>query len=124
MTARGVPSPDFSGVWSKVERAKRHIDDLETRIIAYYALKPYLVAEYDDLNLGHHIYQLAGVDPAMPEDIPLIIGDAVHNLRSALDHLACLMVVKPDGNTAFPVWRGDARVPPSLFPVRNRCGIA
>jgi hypothetical protein len=30
-------------------------------------------------------------DPPLPDAVPLLIGDAVHNLRSALDHLACAL---------------------------------
>ena len=30
-------------------------------------------------------------DPPIPDAVPMLIGDAVHNLRSALDHLACAL---------------------------------
>jgi hypothetical protein len=43
---------------------------------------------------------------AVPESIPLITGDAAHNIRSALDHLAWSAVPLPQRRrqTCFPVW--------------------
>jgi hypothetical protein len=44
--------------------------------------------------------------PSIPDNIPLILGDAVHNLRVALDYLACELVrsagVEPKG-VYFPI---------------------
>jgi hypothetical protein len=42
----------------------------------------------------------------------LIVGDAVHNMRSALDHLACRLVERHSpgadlDRTAFPIWTDD-----------------
>ena len=48
-----------------------------------------------------------------PAEIGVVVGDIVHNLRSALDHLACQFVIS-NGNstssaTAFPIFREDPK---------------
>jgi hypothetical protein len=41
----------------------------------------------DDPNTGNRIYKVIDIPP-IDDEIPLITADAVHNIRSALDHLA------------------------------------
>ena len=47
------------------------------------------------------------VSEEIPENFPAVIGDAVHNLRSALDHLVWSLVLvngeTPDERTQFPI---------------------
>jgi hypothetical protein len=47
---------------------------------------------------------------ALPEIIPLIAGDAAHNIRSALDHFAWAAVSPEEHSvqTCFPVWNSTA----------------
>jgi hypothetical protein len=85
--------PDFSGVWAKIERAKEHLDTLrrETGLgIGYPIPDIYQVPmrlEYEP-DTGYHVFRATAT---LPEDairrIGILVGDAVHNLRSALDHL-------------------------------------
>lgn len=51
---------------------------------------------------------------AVPDSIPLILGDAAHNLRSALDHAAWSAVSAQLGGTRtyFPVWAKTAEPAP------------
>jgi hypothetical protein len=59
-----------------------------------------------DTETGNVTYYLKRV-PALPESIPLIVGDILHSLHSALDYMACGMVVAGGGEvtskTKFPV---------------------
>src|SRR5262249_11208554 len=62
----------------------------------------------DDSNTGMRAL-CVNLDTSVPKDFPLIIGDAVHNLRSALDHLTWDVVspCKPPrpGDVQFPFCR-------------------
>jgi hypothetical protein len=55
-----------------------------------------------------HTYIAVEPEP-LPASLPLIFGDSIHNLRSALDHLAWALVLanggSPDESTYFPVRR-------------------
>lgn len=48
-----------------------------------------------------------------PARLGLLAGDAMHNTRSALDHLACRLVElagnTPSNRTAFPIWSEPPR---------------
>jgi hypothetical protein len=87
----------------KIERAKKHIQDLDLAKRAFLdsSPNPYVVESHyysERGDKGQTIYRVVSMEP-VPEPIPLITGDAIHNLRSALDHLAyCLAdVSSPHG---------------------------
>jgi len=75
---------------SKVERAKHHIEDLQAAINAF--SDPYSVIAKIDPQTSELVYYLESFKP-IPDTIPLICGDAIHNLMSALDHLAYRVVM-------------------------------
>lgn len=97
----------FSSVWRKIERAKKHTNDLEAEIIAFWDTKPYEIETQGNPKTGPGSYRIKGTPKPLPESVPLIAGDAVHNLRAALDHFACGSVATDTTNTAFPVWRAN-----------------
>lgn len=70
---------------------------------------PYPVVIEDDPQRGKRIAKV-GDDPApIPSAIPLILGDAVHAIRSSLDHFAYAADPAQTGKTktAFPIWRNE-----------------
>lgn len=75
----------------KLERADRHIFDLKETWDAFVVGNPYLFESEDDPQTGERIYKLVSA-ALIPATIPLIAGDAIQNLRSALDHLAYHLV--------------------------------
>lgn len=79
--------PDFSSAILKVERANTHIADCDAAIGLYFSEYPYNVGQEFDLESGRHGFHLYARQPFPERRIALFIGDAVHNLRSALDHL-------------------------------------
>lgn len=91
--------PDhINGIRVKIQRAKRHIDDLHLALKRLDNSRPYHVQIRDDLHAGKRIYYLSN-DPVIPNEIAAIAGDAIQNLRSALDHLAfALVLVGTKGN--------------------------
>jgi len=94
------------GIRLKIERAKKHISDLEEVIIPFFDGSPYGVGAELDTQISHYLIHLESVKP-LPAIIPLLVGDAVHNLRSALDHLAWQLVEAaggvPNKDTYFPI---------------------
>jgi len=71
----------------KIERAKKHIIDLQVELVTFFRSNPYDIVPKNDVQSGEVRHYLARM-----EHIPLIItaitGDVIQNLRSALDHLA------------------------------------
>jgi hypothetical protein len=73
---------------AKVERAEQHIHNLDVTVRAFLDSNPYLTARQTHPERPDFmVYWLSGARP-IPTLISLIAGDALANLRSALDHLA------------------------------------
>ena len=73
---------------------------------------PYEMGENENLETGQRELVVTRADP-VPDDLALISGDVIHNLRSTLDHLIWQLVVanggQPNDKTAFPIWPSEAR---------------
>jgi hypothetical protein len=83
---------DLSGCWAKVEHGRRHITELDDVVRAFFddlGNCPAMVSTYDE-DSGFHIFRVGSI-PAQLQDLQieaaLRVGDVVHDLRSALDHL-------------------------------------
>jgi hypothetical protein len=109
----------FVGPKLKIERAKRHIQELEAAIKTFHNSNPYEFPGQDDLHAGQYIYRVAIKKP-IPIEISAIVGDAVHNLRCVLDYLVCDCIRAangmPDGNSGLPVKREAKRLKPGSVP--------
>jgi hypothetical protein len=79
-------SPYLIYVDMKVRRAKFHLDELEKVVTDWIASKPYSVTHEDDLDKLLRIWRVK--DKPTPELIPMLVGDFICCLRSALDQLA------------------------------------
>jgi hypothetical protein len=88
----------------KIERADKHIHDLEAALLAFKKTDPYKVGSKVEAETGMLAYYITKADD-VPNPIPLIAGDALQNLRTALDHLAWQLTPASDRNSsvAFPV---------------------
>lgn len=74
----------FENAKLKVKRANQHIDDLSKEISAFSKSDFYSLAIKHDDETGKSRVQLS-FTKSLPWNFPLIIGDAIHNLRAALD---------------------------------------
>jgi hypothetical protein len=96
-------------IYSKVNRANRHIDELHSVIRRYIDTSPYKIGRKTDPQTGEVVYYLLEAPP-IPEEMALIAGDVLQNLRSALDHLAWALVetngCRPNERTCFPIMEG------------------
>ena len=75
----------------KIERAKYHVNDLSGKINAYLAQKPYTLV-FVRMKNSNRATPMLKSQIAIPPEFSLIIGDAVHNLRAALDHVIWQMI--------------------------------
>lgn len=123
------PNPHFwSGAPSrspvvdlKIKWANHHRERLHRAIEDFRERKPYLIDEdrrsYEDTD-----YRVLSARPEpAPDEIGLILGDYVQNLRSSLDYLIGAM--RPDGpsrNSQFPVL---LRRPKGPHGFRKRCCV-
>jgi hypothetical protein len=110
---RAAIEASLDGPRSKVDRAKEHIGDLESAIRRFFESDPYKILIKDNPQSGQREWVVTDV-AELPTSLALITGDAVHNLKSALDHLIWQLVIadggKPDEmRTEFPIWGSEAK---------------
>lgn len=70
----------------KLAWAKKHIEALDGELDAFFDKKP-VAARVEIDRKGQRILIYGELKAPKPPHWPLMIGDAVHNLRSALDHV-------------------------------------
>lgn len=90
-----------SSAQAKIERADKHINEIEDELLAFGDANPYKFTAERDPNTHQLIYRM--VEVGSPPDIAPAAGDAFHNLRSALDHVICAFSTKVTANTSFPL---------------------
>ena len=91
----------------KITRANKHIDEIDGLIKGFFESKPYeIVLKKDVPTAGRLSYRLQ-ILKEPPAGWGPVIGDVLYNLRSALDHLACQLVIAGGGTctheTEFPI---------------------
>lgn len=102
MTA--YPSHLFAGAKLKAERAYTHFNELHQAIAAFEASKPYTTFRDLDLDgLQKHIR--FRFNRLIPMHWACIVGDIIHNLRSALDLLA-VDLARANGHTSNSAIKG------------------
>ena len=99
----------FESAKLKIERANQHITELNTLLRDFAEQNPYAISIQHDIKTGHRIFGVEMGEP-VPAHVSTITGDAIHNLRTALDHMACALVVAGGGAvrsfTGFPFHDG------------------
>jgi hypothetical protein len=90
----------------KVKRAEKHIHEFDTEVRAFLKTDFYTLAIKDEPETGYQIVHFE-VKP-LPEETGVMIGDAIHNLRSALDLMVNQMYFEKTGKRSkhvkFPVY--------------------
>lgn len=100
-------TPDLSGVREKLARADDHIQEVKRRITPFAQAASDSIVRENDVKASKVSYRLPH---DLPEPDPAwgpVIGDALFNMRSALDHLAWQLVIldggQPCEHTYFPI---------------------
>jgi len=81
----------------KIKRAYEHISAFGEQLRAFLEGRPYKVGAKRDPETRKLIYYVESAEP-VPDCLPLIAGDAIQNLLSALDHLAYQLVCSDTGD--------------------------
>ncbi len=96
---------DFDSARAKLARANEHLEVFDAEVREFFGSDPYpLTHEFDYLD-GVHRWR-ADLSEPLPSHWPLLVGDCVHNLRSALDHLTWQLAgaKQQDRTTQFPIF--------------------
>jgi hypothetical protein len=101
--------PEFSPFVSarlKLERARKHIADIDAEISNLLSDKFTSISIAHDAAIGGDYIQIE--TKGLPPSIGLMAGDAVNNLRSALDHMVSQMVFEKTGtrpgHVKYPIY--------------------
>jgi hypothetical protein len=96
----------LDSVRQKIDWAKAHLKTLDTETRRYLDSEMCELVFERNPNAKIHAQRLNILIP-IPENIPLMIGDCIHNLRCALDYLVWQLVLaagnKPEECNQFPI---------------------
>jgi hypothetical protein len=91
----------------KLSRASEIVRELHTEITAFHQSNPYKLIAEREASSGAHVVRVR-ILQTPPVRWGALIGDAIHNLRSALDLLIWQLVLHAGGTpgkrTAFPIF--------------------
>jgi hypothetical protein len=101
----------LAGIERKIARANEHLGVLHNEMAAWDARRPWrLVPEIHDQG-RKHFFRLRLLEP-IPIDWAVILGEALHDLRSALDQAVYWLTIDHFGRelrlTSFPVYAHSA----------------
>ncbi len=103
--------PLFDSARAKIERARKQTDALHAVFEGFYESKSYSIRQELDPHAGEKRL-VFHADP-LPLEWSVIIGEIVHDLRSALDHsiyeLTCIQDGHPLVRTEFPVFEDEMK---------------
>ncbi|MGO8934278.1 MAG: hypothetical protein ACLPLZ_05555 [Terracidiphilus sp.] len=97
----------FHGARLKIERANQHINDLYRQSREFSKTRPYSISVENNPETGDSFLKISTDEP-VPERVLLVVGDAIHNLRSSLDFVMSDIEFETTG----------ARDPHTHFPIR------
>jgi hypothetical protein len=95
----------------KLKRARIHIAEIKSLLDQYNEPDPYEVRQEQDPQSGEIVASLVVKNP-IPIALSPIVGDAIHNVRCALDFLICDLARDngkiPNENGGFPLSQNNA----------------
>ena len=97
----------------KVDRAGKHIEDLSQIANSWLGTDAYRLVPKSDSKTGRTVVS-ANISEPPPFELSLVAGDAVHALRSALDHLALELAVAVSEDGLDPGIESSSEFP--IFP--------
>ena len=110
-------TPSLKNPKLKFKRAEEHLNVLNAKMDEFVKSKPPQITAQEDVKKGLYILRLK--IPIIDPKLGVIAGDAIHNLRSALDHIAWQLALtttdRPYKRTCFPIVEEDTRENMSRF---------
>lgn len=103
LRARPLSTSIFADEKAKLQRARKHFAELITLVDEYMSTQPFSFSAVGDAVIVR-------VEKQVPQEINIVLGDVVHNLRAALDLLVCDLI-RANGSqvtrdSAFPITKG------------------
>jgi hypothetical protein len=100
LRTRPLSDSIFPGGKAKLQRARKHLAELVSVIAEYMKTQPLRAKEVGDSLI-------AFVESQVPQEINVVLGDVVHNLRASIDLLVCDLI-RANGcqvtrDSAFPI---------------------
>ncbi|SRR6266567_802361 len=131
-----MESIDLRTVRAKIDRAEHHLRDIDAALKLVLGTEPNskmpvtFNKDYERKQLIVNLKECEPIDPALP----LMIGDCIHNFRSALDHLVYRLALKNSAppkaasKTFFPIYltkpKFDERVEKLVKPFISSSALA
>ncbi|MGA8099233.1 MAG: hypothetical protein WB810_11295 [Candidatus Cybelea sp.] len=110
-----APSRKLKGTRLKIDRANKHIADFKEVVTQFLWFTPNLYGPQPKTRKNRnpkHLKDVFRLKVALPNELFTTAGDAIHNLRSALDHVAFAIAIKAGVKSAralrdidFPIRR-------------------
>lgn len=106
-----LPDNLFESAASKIERADHHIRDFQAAFKAFTQRYGHTVQIHGDAKIGPLFFETVS-EGSIPSEMGLILSDAIHNLRTALDHATWELVGVDKGtqNRYLKLPTGDNKV--------------
>lgn len=92
----------FVGARLKVQRAQRHIDEVNSILAAFLKTDFCKLHIEVDAKTGDSLLKFELI-AKLPPEIALAVGDALHNLRTAMDHIAFDVLGATEEWISFPM---------------------
>lgn len=91
----------FVGARLKAQRAEHHLDEINSLFAAFVKSAFCKLHIEVDANTGDNLLKLESISN-LPPEIALAVGDALHNLRTAMDHIAFDVLGATEDSISFP----------------------
>lgn len=108
----------IENITPKIKWAYKHIHELESEILAFKGTNPYVFSPEANPQSGLIEYRVVEA-PDVPVEIPLLCGEIIQSLRSALDYLIVQLLdvegKKPNARTGFPMYDSLDKFKADLF---------
>jgi hypothetical protein len=98
-----VDDAALAGIRAKLARADEQLDRLDDELAVFAEQHPYDFRGDVEPDAGRWAAYFILKKP-LPVELSVTVGDIVHNLRSALDHIAYALVPDPTRRTNFPIF--------------------
>jgi hypothetical protein len=106
------PMANFDSAETKVRRAQEQTNSLEVDIQRFLATQHYQIRQTPDFETGRKSATFCVVRD-LPAEWPAVLGEIIHDLRSALDHAITDLTIANCGSTLdgteFPVFENENR---------------
>jgi hypothetical protein len=108
----------FSDARAKIGRANKHIAEMDALLSTFQNSDAYTVREIRDSQTGQKFIEYGFAKRISVEDLALVIGDAVHNLKCALDyawiHTIKKLAPTKTAHAKFPIFSSRAKLEDAL----------